>query len=129
MKNKKQILISAVAALTGIFLNHPLSAATMSVRTAFADAALSIDAWGSASSSSGLLRTDIPFGSKVEGAYLYSADVWGGGTAGDVTLNGTFLPSASGILLPTANPAHTRVYDVTSFMKPAIESSLGGIQN
>lgn len=127
MKNKF-ISLSAAVAVMGMAVSLP-AAANMSVRSIFADAALSIDAWGSESASSGFLQTDIPLGSVVLGAYLYSSDVWGSGVAGDVTLNGTFLSSASGSLLPSSNPAHTRVYDVTSFMKPAIESSAGGLQN
>lgn len=127
MKNKL-ITISTVAAVVGMALSLPASA-TMSVRASFADAALSIDAWGSQSSNSGFLQTDIPIGSTVLGAYLYSSNVWGSGVAGDVTLNGTFLSSASGSLLPSNNPASTVIYDVTSFMKSAIESSAGGVQN
>ena len=127
MKNKF-ITISAVTAVLGVSLSLP-AAATMSVRASFADAALSIDAWGSQSASSGFLQTDIPIGSTVLSAYLYSSSVWSSGVAGDVTLNGTFLSSASGSLLSSNNPTSTRIYDVTSFMKSAIESSAGGLQN
>ncbi len=127
MKNKF-ITISAVTAVLGMSLSFP-AAATMSLRASFADAALSIDAWGSQSASSGFLQTDIPLGSTVLGAYLYSSSVWNSGVAGDVTLNGTFLSSASGSLLSSSNPTSTRIYDVTSFMKSAIESSAGGLQN
>lgn len=127
MKNKL-ITMSTIAALAGMALSLPASAG-VSVRATFADAALSIDAWGSQSSSSGFLQTDIAAGSTVLAAYLYSTDVWGSGVAGDVTLNGTFLASALGSLLPTSNPVNTRIYDVTSFLKPAIEASAGGVQN
>ncbi|MBS0424042.1 MAG: PEP-CTERM sorting domain-containing protein [Proteobacteria bacterium] len=126
MKNK--LLTASLAGLMGIILSSPASAG-MSVRSTFSDAALSIDGWGSQSTSSGFLQTDIPAGSTVLGAYLYSSAVWSSGVAGDVTLNGNFLSSASGLLLPTSNPVHTNIYDVTSFMKPAIESSAGGLQN
>ena len=127
MKNKL-ITVSTIAAVVGMSMSLPATA-SMSLRASFADAALSIDAWGSQSSSSGFLQTDIAAGSTVLGVYLYSSDVWGGGVAGDVTLNGTFLSSATGSLLPSGNPVHTNVYDVTSFMKSAIESSAGGVQN
>lgn len=122
---KQKLLVSTIAALLGASLSAPASAG-MVLRSAYQDAALSVDAWGGASS--GFLQTDIPTGATVLKAYLYSADVWGGGVAGDVTLNGNFLSSASGTLLPSANPVHTRVYDVTSFMKPAIEGTWG-LQN
>jgi hypothetical protein len=128
VKNKLRVIPITVALLAGVSLSLPASAGVLTVRAAFADAALSIDAWGS-QSSSGTLQTNIAAGSKVLAAYLYSADVFGSGVAGDVTLNGTFLSSADGTLLPTANLAHTKVYDVTSFMKSAIESSSGGLQN
>lgn len=129
MKSKLLVMSATVAVLLGVSLSSPASAGILAVRAAFANAALSIDAWGSQHLSSGLLQTDIPAGSNVLAAYLYSADVWGSGVAGDVTLNGNFLSSAAGTLLPTANPVHTRIYDVTSFMKPAIEASSGGLQN
>lgn len=122
---KQKLLVSALAALLGASLSAPASAG-MSLRSAYQDAALSIDAWGGASS--GALQTDIPTGATVLKAYLYSADVWGSGVAGDVTLNGNFLPSASGTLLSNANSANVRMYDVTSFMKPAIEGTWG-LQN
>lgn len=128
MKNKLCVTPITVALLAGASLSLPASAGVLAVRAAFADAALSIDAWGSPSSS-GTLQTNIASGSNVLAAYLYSTDVFGSGVAGDVTLNGTFLSSSAGTLLRTANLAHTKVYDVTSFMKPAIESSSGGLQN
>lgn len=125
MKNK---LLAIAVGMIGISLSIPASA-NMSLRASFADAALSIDAWGSEISNSGFLQTDIAPGSTVLGAYLYSTNAWDSGIAGDVTLNGTFLSSASGSLLSSSNIAETRIYDVTSFMKSAIESSAGGIQN
>ena len=129
--NFKKTGIAQLAALAvcGGLVTSSHAAGGMSLRASFADAALSIDAWGSNSTSSGFLQTDIAAGSTVLAAYLYSADVWGGGVAGDVTLNGTFLSSASGTALSTSNPTLTNVYDVTSFMKGAIESSSGGLQS
>ena len=129
--NFKKTGVAQLAALAvcGGLVTSSHAAGGMSLRASFADAALSIDAWGSHSTSSGFLQTDIAAGSTVLAAYLYSANVWGGGVAGDVTLNGTFLSSASGTALSTSNPTLTNVYDVTSFMKVAIESSAGGLQS
>ena len=60
-------------------------------------------------------------GSTVLRAYLYTADVWGGGVA-PVTFNGTLLNLAMGTLLtPNANPANTIRYDVTALVKPTID--------
>lgn len=104
------------------------ASATLIVRDAFQNAALSIDGFGS-TSSSGFIQTDVPVNSTVLKAYLYSSNVNGSGVAGDVTLNGTFFSAASGTpLAPDANPALTRIYDVTSLMKPAIEGTWG-LQN
>lgn len=128
MRNKVRV-IATVVAVGGVCWTVPAYAEVLTLRAGFADAALSIDGWGSASSKDGFLQTNIAPGSTVLAAYLYSADVFGGGVAGNVTLNGTFLSSEAGTLLPSANPAQTKVYDVTSFMKPAIESSSGGLQN
>lgn len=107
------------------------ASATLVLRAAFQNAALSIDGIGleASNASSVRLQTDTPTGSIIEKAYLYVSDVFGGGSAGDITLNGNFLPVASGTLLtPDVNPANTRVFDVTSFMKPAIEGSAQGLQ-
>lgn len=102
--------------------------ATLSLRSAYQDAAISVDAWGG--SSSGLIQSDVPAGSTVLAAFLYSSDVWGGGTAGDVTLASTFLSSASGTLLtPNSNPVNTMLYNVTDIVKPIIEAGSGVIDH
>ena len=99
--------------------------ATLVLRDAFQDAALSIDAWGG-TDRSGVLQTDIADDSNILAAYLYSASVWSGGVS-DVELNGTNLsPATDGTLLaPNANPASTYIYDVTSFLAPTIEGTWG----
>ena len=98
----------------------------MIVRSAFNNAALSIDGFGG---SSGTLQSDVPINSIILKAFLYSSDVNGGGTAGNVTLAGNFLSTASGSLLtPNASPANHLIYDVTSIMKPLIEGTWG-LQN
>jgi hypothetical protein len=67
------------------------------------------------------LQSDTPAGATIVAAYLYVSDVFGGGVAGDVTLNGEFLPVASGTLLtPNVNPANTRRFDVTANVTAAI---------
>ncbi|MBA3037967.1 MAG: PEP-CTERM sorting domain-containing protein [Desulfobacterium sp.] len=126
---KQKLLVIALAILLSASLSVPAFAGSI-LRDAFQDAALSIDGWGSQASSSGLLQTDVPNGATVLKAYLYSADVWGSGIAGDVTLNGNFFSSASGTLLNkvSGNPVNVRMYDVTSIMKSAIEGTWG-LQN
>ncbi|MGD8569391.1 MAG: PEP-CTERM sorting domain-containing protein [Gammaproteobacteria bacterium] len=102
--------------------------ATLDVRAAYQNAALSIDGVVSTGPSDiQQVQVDTPTGATVLAAYLYVSDVFGSGATGDVTLNGTFIPQADGTLLtPDANPANTRVFDVTSIMAPAIT---GGLQN
>ena len=122
-------LISRLALSMGVAVFGAFStsaSATLIVREAINNAALSIDGFGG---SSGFLQTDIPTGSTILKAYLYSSDVNGGGVAGDVDFLSAFLPSASGALLvPDASPAHHRIYDVTSLIKPVIEGTWG-LQN
>ena len=102
------------------------ASATLIVRSAFNNAALSIDGFGG---SSGFLQSDVPINSIILKAFLYSSDVNGGGIAGDVTLAGNFLASASGSLLtPNASSANHVIFDVTSIMKPLIEGTWG-LQN
>lgn len=103
------------------------ASATLAVHEFFADANLSVDALGVDGAGSGLLQAEAAAGSTVLRAYLYTADVWGGGVS-PVTFNGTLLNPAMGTLLtPNANPANTIRYDVTALVKPTIDSGPGGI--
>jgi hypothetical protein len=100
------------------------ASATLLLRSAFQNAALSIDGFGS-TTNSGSLSVDTPAGAEVLKAYLYAADIFGSGLS-DVTLAGNTLTTASGTLLtPNVNPANTMVWDVTSFMEPLIEGTNG----
>jgi hypothetical protein len=99
----------------------------LNVFQSFPDAALSIDG-GTDVQSTNPLQSNTPAGATILAAYLYVADVFGGGLAGDVTLNGTFLPVASGTLLtPNVNPASTRRFDVTANVSAAITTAGGGL--
>jgi len=101
------------------------ASATLSVFNTFQDAALSIDGATDVQASNPL-QSDTPAGATIVAAFLYVADVNGGGVAGDVTLNGQFLPVASGTLLgPNANPANTRRFDVTANVAAAIPAGGG----
>lgn len=116
---KKNLITTGLALLAAIGIAASAHAGS-TLRAAYQDAALSIDGWGS-TSASGTLQTDIAGGSTVLAAWLYSADVFGGGVAGNVVFEGTTLTTAAGILLPSANPANVRLYDVTSIIKSKIE--------
>lgn len=128
MKSQKRKIAKAVSLAVmaaGLVVTAAPASAGLAMRSAYQNAALSIDAFGG---DSGTLQTDTPNGATVLKAYLYSSDVMGGGVAGDVTLAGNFLSAASGSLLADANPANTRIFDVTSIMKPLIEGTWG-LQN
>ena len=115
-------VIGVALGLTG--LAGPASA-TLTVFSTVQDAALSIDG-GTDVEAVNALQSDTPAGATILAAYLYVADVFGGGVAGDVTLNGSFLPVASGTLLaPNANPANTRRFDVTANVAAAIPADGG----
>lgn len=129
MKTFKKKMIAKAAGLslaTSALISIAVPAsATLLLRSAYQDAALSIDGFGG---NSGSLSVDTPVGAEVLKAYLYAADVWGGGL-GSVTLAGNLLTTASGtLLIPNVNPANSMVWDVTSFMKPLIEGT-NGLQN
>ena len=121
MKNKLLAIGLALVASVGIAMN---AHAGSFLRAAYQDAALAIDGWGSSSVASGFLQTGNLGGSSVLAAWLYSADVWGGGVAGNVHLEESFLPTNDGILLSktSGNPVNVRLYDVTSIVKSKIES-------
>jgi hypothetical protein len=103
------------------------ASATLNVFQTFPDAALSIDG-ATATEATNPLQSNTPAGATIVAAYLYVSDVFGGGVAGDVTLNGQFLPVASGTLLgPNANPANTRRFDVTANVSAAITAAGGGL--
>lgn len=128
MKNK--VISFILIVLLSVFFSASVFAGTI-LRDAYQDAALSIDGWGSYNLGAGHIQTDIPNGSTVLKAYLYSADVWGGGTAGNVTFDGNFLSTASGTLLTkvAGNPVNVRLYDVTSILKSQIEGGMYGLQD
>jgi PEP-CTERM motif len=122
------------AALAGCVLALGLGGqaawATLTPRAAFQNAALSTD--GVVSSGPSDIRqvqTDTPSGATILAAYLYVSSIWYNGNAGNVTLDGTFLPEASGSLLADNNPAFTRVFDVTSLISGAITTAGGGLVN
>ncbi|MGI2901986.1 PEP-CTERM sorting domain-containing protein [Tolypothrix sp. VBCCA 56010] len=101
----------------------PASAALIA-RDTFQDAALSVDAFGS-TSNNGSLQTNVPVGATILKAYLYASSVWDLSPVNDVKLNGNLLKVAdSNLLIPDANPATTRVWDVTNIL-----GTLGGLQN
>src|SRR3990172_7335322 len=84
------------------------ASATLSVLQTGQAAALAIDGGTSLTSNDKPLQSNTPAGATILAAYLDVSDVFGGGLAGDVTLNGSFLPVAGGALLaPNANPAKT----------------------
>jgi hypothetical protein len=117
-------VIGVALALTALV--GPASA-TLNVFQTFPDAALSIDG-ATAVQATNPLQSDTPAGATIVAAYLYVADVFGSGVAGNVTLNGQFLPVASGTLLaPNANPANTRRFDVTANVSAAITAAGGGL--
>lgn len=100
----------------------------------FANAALSIDGLGVAGSGSGQLQANVPVGSQVLGAYLYTSSVWGqpvfSGIVYPVNFNGTELDPSSGTLVgPDANPTNTRRYDVTGIVRSVVEGGAGGLYN
>jgi hypothetical protein len=117
-----------LAIATGLAIAPGTASASLSIRAAYQNAALSIDGVTSSGPANiSQVQVDTPAGATILAAYLYVSDVWGGGAAGDVTLNGTFVAAASGTLLtPNVNPANTRVFDVTSIIAPSIT---GGLQN
>ncbi|MFN7609552.1 MAG: PEP-CTERM sorting domain-containing protein, partial [bacterium] len=100
----------------------------------FANAALIIDGLGTLGSGSGQLQANIPSGSQILGAYLYTASIWrsivSSGTVFSVRFNGTLLtPSAGTLLTPDVNPVNTVRYDVTNIVSSAIQGGPGGLYN
>jgi len=124
----KPFKLKTIAAATAIALGvlaAPASNAALLLRSAYQDSALAIDGWGG-TAASGTLDVNVAAGSTIQRAYLYSADVWGSGSQG-VTFGGTALTVAGGsLLVPNTNPANTVVWDVTSIVKPVVESGPGG---
>jgi len=117
------LFVAVIGVALGLTALAGPASATLNPFKTFPDAALSIDGGAfnngdTTSVPSGIinpLQSNTPAGATILAAYLYVADVFGGGVAGDVTLNGTVLPVASGTLLaPNENPANTRRFDVTA---------------
>jgi|GEM_PF-764533 len=102
------------------------ASATLIVRSAIQDAAVSVDA---ASDGVGVLNVDTPSGATIAKAYLYTTSVWSSANSSSVTLAGNTLSVGGaedlGITQPNVNPATTRVFDVTALLKPLIEGTNG----
>lgn len=121
--------VKKLALATALAATATAASAGLSVRDFYTDAALSVDALGVSGAGSGQLQADVASGSTVLKAYLYTSDVWGGGIA-SVKFGGVQFDPASGTMLaPSANPANTVMYDVTSIVKPVIDGGMGGIYN
>ncbi|HXG04181.1 MAG TPA: PEP-CTERM sorting domain-containing protein [Candidatus Binatia bacterium] len=123
-----QVAMAVLASMLGLATLPGRASATLSVFQTVQDAALSIDGGTSGTGNDNPLQSSTPAGATILAAYLYVADVFGSGSAGNVTLNGQFLPVASGTLLgPNANPANTRRFDVTANVAAAINAAGGGL--
>lgn len=122
LKKSTQAVSATLAAGVLLAFSSPASA-TLALRSAYQNAALSIDGWGG--SGTGSLQTDTPTGATVLKAFLYGSDVNGSGLT-NVSLAGNLLTTGSGTLLsPNLNPVNTMVWDVTSLLKPLIEGTNG----
>jgi hypothetical protein len=96
----------------------------------FVNADLSIDGLGALGVGSGQVQANVPVGSQVLGAYLYTASIWNRSTVDSVTFNGTrFNPSGGTLLGPNRNPATTIRYDVTSVVRSVVDGGPGGLYN
>jgi len=123
------LFVAAIAVALGLTALASPASATLNVFQAFPDAALSIDGATDVQAVNPL-QSNTPGGATIVAAYLYVSDVFGGGVAGDVTLNGSLLPVAGGTLLtPNENPANTRRFDVTANVSAAITLAGGGLVN
>jgi hypothetical protein len=121
------LFVAAIGVALGLTVLAGPASATLNVFASFPDAALSIDGATDVQAVNPL-QSNTPAGATIVAAYLYVSDVFGGGVAGDVTLNGSFLPVASGTLLtPDANPANTRRFDVTANVTAVIALAGGGL--
>jgi len=124
------LFVAVIGVALGLAALASPASATLTVFQTVQDAALSVDGGTSLTGNDNPLQSDTPAGATILAAYLYVSDVFGGGAAGDVTLNGAFLPVANGTLLgPNANPANTRRFDVTANVSAAIALAGGGLVN
>ena len=125
MRSHAHTAIVLALALAGVALAGPASATLTSFQTYTGNVGYSSDGFGSVNQS-GNISASVPFGSTVLAAYLYSATNSQVGLAGG-TLNGTAVSyGPASINADSATLASQRV-DVTSIMKPVIDSGVGGI--
>ncbi|MDO8477057.1 MAG: PEP-CTERM sorting domain-containing protein [Candidatus Rokubacteria bacterium] len=119
------LFVAVIGVALGLAALAGPASATLNPFKTFQNAALSIDGATDVEAINAL-QSNTPAGATILAAYLYVADVAGSGVAGDVTLNGAFLPVAGGTLLgPDANFANTRRFDVTKNVAAAI--TLAGV--
>ena len=123
----KAVLVVSVLLLGAGVLNRPASAALVEFQNFVGHVGLSTDGFGSLSNT-GTISAEIPGGSTVLAAYLYSSTFFTSGTP-SVSLHGmsvTFGPRVVNTHIPLL--ASVRA-DVTSIVKPVIDTGPGGIYN
>src|SRR3970282_1058004 len=85
------LVVAVIGVALGLTALAGPASATLNVFASFPDAALSIDGATDVQAVNPL-QSNTPAGATIVAAYLYVSDVFGGGVAGDVTLNGPFPP-------------------------------------
>ena len=124
MKSKKLLL--ALAASAGIF-----SASAHASLTAFQSytghVGVSTDGWGSLSQS-GVITANVPAGSTVIAAYLYTSTFSNPTLAG---VGGTLAGDAVNYAVNLGSPGYLNAAraDVTSIIKPLVDGGVGGVYN
>lgn len=132
MKRKGTVILAGgLLILMAVFAG--VADAALVQRTAYVgNYGLSTDGFGNFSNS-GTISAFVPSGATVVKAYLYSATNGQSATLGDVSLGGTgvtFFDQWTNDILPTyPNYFRTGISDVTSIVKPSIDSGAGGTYN
>lgn len=119
-------LLSAMAAFSLAIAVVPAQAALTNFQTFNGNVGLSTDGFGSLSNA-GTISAEVPSGATVLGAYLYTATYQTTSTP-TVTLDGSAVTFGDRVPNATAccNLASFRA-DVTSLLKPTLDSGAGGI--
>lgn len=127
MRTKSVIFALGLTSLLGA---GPASAALSVFQTFLGNVGYSSDGFGSLSQS-GTISADVPAGSTVLAAYLYTSmfsNPSGGGAGGNLAGNAVTY-GATVAQVPTCCGLSMRRADVTSIVKPLIDGGAGGVYN
>lgn len=122
----KKTMAASLFVATMALMTSPAHASLVLLESVTGNVGISSDGFGINGGTDGMISAEVPFGSTVVSAYLYTAS--SGGSTGAVTFNGNLISFGPDVLNTTAccSLVSARA-DVTSIVSAIIDGGLGGV--